>query len=76
LFIRQNKKCALSGIDISIEFDGSGTASLDRIDSLKHYTIDNVQWVHKDINKMKMDFPQESFIKMCKLVSDNWYGDK
>jgi len=45
------------------------TASLDRIDSTKNYTIDNIQWVHKDVNKMKMDFSQEYFIEMCRLVT-------
>lgn len=30
----------------------------------------NVQWVHKTINKMKMDLPQDDFIKFCKLVAN------
>lgn len=45
------------------------TASLDRIDSTKGYTLDNIQWVHKHINVMKMDLDQEYFIKLCKLVT-------
>lgn len=61
----QNYKCALSGLPISaIE----GTASLDRIDSSKGYTEDNVQWLHKDINMMKRHYKQGYFIHMCKLV--------
>ena len=28
----------------------------------------NVQWVHKDINKMKVDFEQPTFIQLCELV--------
>ena len=43
--------------------------SLDRIDSLKGYAIDNVQWVHKDINKMKNIHSQPAFINICKLVA-------
>lgn len=50
----------------SIKTDGA--ASLDRIDSKKDYTIDNVQWVHKDLNYMKQDFTEEEFINYCKLV--------
>ena len=44
------------------------TASLDRTDSLKGYSIDNVQWVHKDINRMKNDFSDEYFRFLCQKV--------
>jgi hypothetical protein len=55
LYLKQGAKCALSGLDIKlklIDWKGKGTrkditASLDRIDSTKAYTEDNVQWVHK-----------------------------
>lgn len=76
LFLKQNRKCALSGIEIKF---GSKkelwrleqTASLDRKDSTKGYVKDNVQWVHKHINKMKQHFSQEDFIKFCTAVSNN-----
>ncbi len=74
LFLKQNKKCALSGIELkfpSKSKDKSYTASLDRIDSSKGYNEDNVQWVHKDINFMKNKFNNEYFINMCKLISQN-----
>ena len=47
---------------------GGATASLDRIDSDGAYTIDNVQWIHKDINVMKNSFSEEYFMYLCKLV--------
>lgn len=68
LFLNQNRKCALSGVDL--EFGKQQTASLDRIDSNLGYTKNNVQWVHKDINKMKNVFPNDYFIEMCRKVSD------
>lgn len=76
LFIKQNKKCALSGVDIIISGKGSKiscyfkdqTASLDRIDSNKPYTIDNIQWVHKDVNKMKQNFSEEEFLKWVRII--------
>lgn len=71
LYLKQNKTCALSGIPIQFKsrYDiTDGTASLDRINSDKDYTIDNVQWVHKDINKMKMDFPQEYFLSLIRKI--------
>lgn len=71
LFIKQDKKCILSGVELNFQSRGDlrdGTASLDRIDSDKGYTEDNVQWVHKDLNLMKLDFKQKEFIKWCELV--------
>lgn len=75
---KQQGRCALSGLPISIANTirgdmsrGETTASLDRIDSSKGYTRDNVQWVHKDINKMKMDLSQNAFIALCKAVATN-----
>ena len=73
IWIKQNKKCVLSNVEIDfIERDGLGiSASIDRIDSKKEYVIDNVQLVHKDVNLMKNYFEQEYFIKMCKAITDN-----
>jgi hypothetical protein len=79
LFLKQNRRCALTGVLLKFvninlpvkERDGT-TASLDRIDSTKPYTEDNVQWVHKDINMLKKKFSQEKFIKMCRLVAKHY----
>lgn len=75
LFLKQNRKCALSGLPIwfpnTTTQTQSKTASLDRIDSSKGYVMGNVQWVHKDINKMKNSFSQEYFIMLCNAVSGN-----
>lgn len=71
LLNNQNFKCALSGVDIMIQsrYRGRTTASLDRINSNIGYTEGNVQWVHKDVNKMKNVFNQEYFINMCNKIS-------
>jgi hypothetical protein len=73
LYLKQNKKCALSGLDIFFHKFSSliQTSSLDRIDSNKGYVEGNVQWVHKDLNNMKQWFSQEQFINYCKLVVKN-----
>jgi hypothetical protein len=47
---------------------GETTASLDRINSKKGYTKDNVQWVHKWINFMKQDLDEEEFITFCEAI--------
>ena len=46
-------------------------ASLDRIDNDGNYTIDNIQWVHKDVNFMKRTYNQEYFIDMCSKIAAN-----
>lgn len=80
LFIKQNKKCALSGLDIFFAKNykdykkGLQTASLDRIDNSKEYEKDNVQWVHKHINVMKNVFSEDYFIDLCKQVVNNKLG--
>lgn len=74
LFIKQNKRCALSGLPIDFARDRRKdeiTASLDRIDSSKGYIEGNVQWVHKDINRMKLDTEVNEFIKLCRMVTAN-----
>lgn len=72
VFIKQNRKCALSGIEIKFDKENRiSTASLDRIDPSVGYHKDNIQWVHKHINKIKFDFDEEYFISLCKAVAKN-----
>ena len=73
LYLIQGGICALSGVGIHFEEPSEkrskGNASLDRIDSTKGYTIDNIQWVHKRVNLMKWDFDQDYFIDICKQIN-------
>jgi hypothetical protein len=75
LFLKQNKKCAITNVPICFSSIfgkfSDGTASLDRIDSNKGYTEDNVQWVHKTINMMKNKLSMDEFTEWCKLVAKN-----
>lgn len=73
LLVKQDFKCALSGLPLILELQVGphNTASLDRIDSTKAYEEGNVQWVHKDINRMKGNFSDEQFIQLCKAVTDH-----
>jgi dCMP deaminase len=80
LFLKQNKKCALTGDDICFTENRNAslyryetTASLDRIDSKKGYTEENVRWVHKYINRMINIHEDKEFIKICKKVVNNYY---
>jgi hypothetical protein len=76
---KQEGICALSGEEIKFNPDKGWvkrdiTASLDRIDSSKGYTVDNIQWISKDIQKMKMDYTEDELRDWCKKVSDYQNG--
>lgn len=77
LFLQQGRKCALSGVSLTISGTHKyNTASIDRIDNSKGYELGNIQWVHKHINFMKRDHSVDYFIKLCTLVADNQRGGK
>jgi hypothetical protein len=75
LFLKQNRQCALSNIPIHFYKSRQNyrhqSASLDRIDSSKGYIKNNIQWVHKDINRLKSNFNENDFKKLCYLVAIN-----
>jgi hypothetical protein len=74
LFLIQNGKCALSGVEI---YFGKGltrkgqTASIDRIDSSKGYVIGNVRWVHKIVNQMKWSISDEDFLNWIRCIANH-----
>ena len=68
---KQVGKCVFTGLDLTLTNSNNfnlQTASLDRIDSTKGYVVGNIQWVHKDANKMKMDLQEEDFFRMVKQI--------
>lgn len=69
LFKKQNSKCALSKIDLVFGPKTKQTASVDRINSSIGYEEGNVQWIHKDINQMKMDMPEDIFLNWIFLIA-------
>ncbi len=74
LFEFQERKCALSGMELSFmerKDCRDNTASLDRIDSSKGYIEGNLQWIHKDINRMKNKYSNDYFVKICDMISKN-----
>ena len=78
LFIKQERKCALTGREIYFGKTNTKetTASLDRIDSSKGYIEGNVQWVHKTLNVMKWGVSMGEFITICKEVVKNYDNKK
>jgi len=77
LFIMQNKKCALSGMNL--EFFGypydsiKTTATLDLIIPELGYVSNNIQWIHKDIFLSKKSISNTQYIKLCCLVYNYYF---
>ena len=69
-YLVQDKICSLSGISLNLRkgIRDIGNCSLDRIDSGRGYSKDNIQWVFKIINSMKREYPEWYFLLICKLV--------
>lgn len=81
-FQDQRGQCALSGILLEFpKYAGDwknkqNLPSLDRIDNNHGYEIDNIQWIHKDVNRMKNTHDQNYFIDICKKISNLVAVDK
>lgn len=74
LWEKQGGKCAISGVLLEYKLGKKyygQTMSLDRIDSCKGYIEGNVQWVHKQVNFMKLEMSKEELIKWCKIIVEN-----
>ena len=73
LLQKQCYKCAISGQHLE-----PSNASLDHVLPISKggkHEIDNVQWVHQDINRMKGDMTMADFVEMCRMVVDNTASD-
>jgi len=76
---KQNGKCALSGLKMTYEVNDDSeqhinnklNISVDRIDSNKNYSKDNIQLVCSIINRMKVDLTTDKFFEICKEIAIN-----
>lgn len=67
--ILANPFCQLSGEALEFEPNYIYTFSLDRKDSSKGYTHDNVQWVGVSVNTAKSNLSDDDFVDMCLSVA-------
>jgi hypothetical protein len=76
LYEQQEGLCALTGLSLHLDRSLKKqnvnwdviSASLDRKDSSKPYTEDNVQWVHKEINRLKNNYSLEELLYWSRLL--------
>lgn len=71
-FLKQDGRCALTGVSLIFpprtNRPNLGNASLDRRDSKLGYTKENIQWVHKIVNRLKMDLEETELLKWCERI--------
>jgi 5-methylcytosine-specific restriction endonuclease McrA len=73
LLVFQQYCCSLSGLPLTPE-----TAELDHITSLRdggNHTVENLQWLHRDVNRMKTTMKQSRFVAMCRLIASSQNED-
>lgn len=75
LYLNQKGRCAFTGWPIKFHATyrakKTKTASLDRIDSSQGYVEGNLQWVHRDVNKLKKNMSDERFLELCSAVHNH-----
>ena len=67
----QGGLCAYTKLPLLAIGNQLNTMSLDRVDSSKNYTEDNIQLVCVAINRMKLNHAEDQFIQLCRLVAQN-----
>lgn len=63
--------CHYTKRELTFEVGHYNSLSLDRIDSTKGYTKDNVVFCCKIVNMMKLDIDVKDFINWCKIIAAN-----
>lgn len=73
VYQKQKGRCAYTGWKLyfnkTYRDQKNRTASLDRIDSRRGYSKDNVQWVHRDVNKLNKNMEHKAFVDLCVAVA-------
>ncbi len=74
MYLRQEGRCALSGAPMtfrkSTKPGKDWTAiSIDRVNSERNYTLDNVHLVCAVVNIMKMEMPLNEFVTWCARIT-------
>lgn len=68
LFLKQDRKCALSDAPLNTEKEHALCLSLDQIIPGDGYKVGNVQWLAWCVNRAKGELHSEDFLGMCKAV--------
>lgn len=64
----QKGRCHYTGLELSPFPSDPNTVSIDRVDSARGYTLDNVVLCLWDVNRMKQDMPIDRLLELCRLL--------
>lgn len=67
----QDGKCFYSGLEMTYDRNDLYTVSVDRVDSNKGYTQDNVVLCCWSVNSMKNSYSTDEFLFLCNSVVEN-----
>lgn len=71
LYKKQKGQCSISGVELSLLKNSNYIVSIDRINSNKGYTIDNIHLVTKIVNQAKNNLDLNTFHKMICDIYNN-----
>jgi predicted DNA-binding protein YlxM (UPF0122 family) len=71
LYEKQKGRCYYSGIPLSVITHDPYLMSVDRVDSLKGYTEDNVVFAAWHVNFMKQDLNETQFLDLCRKITEH-----
>lgn len=71
MYKEQKGKCKLSGETLSLQINSPYIISIDRIDSSKGYTIENIQLITKIANQAKSDLDSLTFRRLINNLYKN-----
>lgn len=76
---KQDGMCAYTGVKLTLKnrrninvCNNNFMASVDRIDSSKSYTKDNIQFISITANLAKNTMSHKEMIEFCKIVANKW----
>lgn len=72
------KYCPILGFELSYNNSNvkNNSATLDRIDNSKGYTVDNVQILSHQANRMKSDSSKQELLAFARYILENYGGDE
>lgn len=73
----QNFKCAYTGENLNVLGlnKSKSNASVDRINGDRGYSKENIQWVSKNVNRMKNSFTEKEFLDTCFKIYEFKHGN-
>lgn len=74
IYEQQDGRCAITGIELTHEYNNYSNASIDRIDVDRGYEADNIRLVCAVVNSMRNRLTDDQLIHWCGAVVEGMSG--